>query len=518
MAVLILYILNRISLMTQKRVRQQQKRKDTKGKIDSHRKEGSKLISPFNQISNASYLSWMNDRLPCMVWAGLLINGIGREEAIEIFRELGLHVGHLFREVEDRNCKLPLVGIYGLSTLDDDLQKKFFEVLFTEERVAHALKPLILFKDLPLFNKWTKYLGVVSDDEEVLWTNLADAVAILLDHQSQEATDCRWAYMIPIVNSGKLRLQNEEQYREYIEYPNYEDQRKVRPSIRATEMNLGSGVMNDDYAQAKKTWSEKFWEECKHNTKCFAPEPKNSSVDFDITKTVSLMREIWGDLLNHFLATDKFTHVQAKRDASFGFCFYALTVTQEGLASSGKLLTAKLALRMLAEIYITFKYLISVRDEKLWDIYRSYGSGQAKLTFLKLDEVLTDQPGYIKKENIEELANEDIYMDFQNIDLGNWAKTDLRTMSQVAKCKDVYDAYYSWPSSYAHGQWCAVRDVVFTTCYNPLHRLHRIPRPTPRYEDGAENDLILLFNKILDLLNDVYPSFERRAKLVQKTE
>ncbi|TFF72506.1 hypothetical protein DRM94_17475, partial [Aeromonas taiwanensis] len=94
---------------------------------------------------------------------------------------------------------------------------------------------------------------------------------------------------------------------------------------------------------------------------------------------------------------------------------------------------------MLAEIYITFKYLISVRDEKLWDIYRSYGSGQAKLTFLKLDEVLKDQPGYLKKENIEELANEDIYMDFQNINLGNWAKTDLRAMSQVAGCKDVYD-------------------------------------------------------------------------------
>jgi hypothetical protein len=88
-------------------------------------------------------------------------------------------------------------------------------------------------------------------------------------------------------------------------------------------------------------------------------------------------------------------------------------------------------------------------------------------------------------------------------------------MSQVAGCKDVYDAYYSWPSSYAHGQWCAVRDVVFTTCHNPLHRLHRIPRTAPRYEDGAENDLILLFNKVLDLLDDVYPSFKRRAKLVQ---
>lgn len=321
--------------------------------------------------------------------------------------------------------------------------------------------------------------------------------------------------MIPIANSGKFHLQDEMQFRTFTEYPYYEDQRMARPFIRSAEMQFGGGIMNDSYVQGKRLWSEAFWKECKSKTQCLSVEPAINSIDFNLIQTISSVREIWNDLSIHFLATDEFTHVQPKRDASFGFCFYALTVTQEGLASSGKLLTAKLALRMLAEIYITFKYLISVRDEKLWNIYRSYGSGQAKLTFLKLDEVLADQPGYLKKENIEALANEDVYMDFQNINLGNWAKTDLRAMSQVAGCKDVYDTYYSWPSSYAHGQWCAVRDVVFTTCHNPLHRLHRIPRTAPRYEDGAENDLILLFNKVLDLLDDVYPSFKRRSKLVQ---
>jgi hypothetical protein len=505
--------------MSQKRAKkQQQRKKKSKGTIDSHKKEGTKLTSPFNQIPNTSYMSWMNDRLPCMIWAGLLINGIGRERSIEVFRQIGLHVGNLFRDIEGRECNLPRVGIYGLSTLEPDLQDKFLEVLFMEEKSSEVLKPLMLFKDLPLLDKWKVYLGEISEDEDELWTELADAVAMLLDHQSQEATDCRWAYLIPIVNSGKVHLQTEERHREYTEYPNYEDQRKVRPSIRATEMQFSGGMMNDEYSQEKKVWSESFWKECKDKTVCFAPEPEKNSIDFDLIKTVTSVRGIWGKLSEHFVATDEFTHVQAKRDASFGFCFYALTLAQEGLASSGKLLTAKLAIRMLAEIYITFKYLISVGDEKLWDIYRSYGSGQAKLTFLKLDEILDDEPGYIKKENVEALANEDIYMDFQNIDLGNWAKTDLRKMSQISGCKDIYDAYYSWPSSYAHGQWCAVRDVVFTTCYNPLHRLHRVPRRSPRYEDGAESDLILLFNKVLDLLNDVYPKFDKRAELVHKPE
>jgi len=54
--------------MSQKRAKKQQKRKNkNQGRIASHKKEGSKLIAPFNQIPNTSYMSWMNDRLPCMV-------------------------------------------------------------------------------------------------------------------------------------------------------------------------------------------------------------------------------------------------------------------------------------------------------------------------------------------------------------------------------------------------------------------------------------------------------------------
>ncbi len=38
-----------------------------KGAIASHKKVGSKLVAPFNLIPNTSHVSWMNDRLPCMV-------------------------------------------------------------------------------------------------------------------------------------------------------------------------------------------------------------------------------------------------------------------------------------------------------------------------------------------------------------------------------------------------------------------------------------------------------------------
>ena len=263
--------------MSQNRAQKQQKRKNiNQGRIASHKKEGSQLIAPFNQIPNTSYMSWLNDRLPCMVWAGLLINGIGRESAIEVFRSIGLHVGTLFREVEERECDLPRVGLYGLSTLDIDLQDKFFEVLFSEEGVVDALKPIMLMNKLPLSNKWKEYLGKASEDEVALWTAMADAVVILLDHQSQESTDCRWAYIIPIVNSGKLHLQTEEQFREYSEYPHYEDQRKVRPFIRSTEMQFGDGMMNDEYSSGKNNGLKNFGMSAKQKRNVSHQSPKNS--------------------------------------------------------------------------------------------------------------------------------------------------------------------------------------------------------------------------------------------------
>ncbi len=331
-----------------------------KAKISSHKKVGSKLIAPINQISNLSYMSWLNDRLPCMLWAGLLINGIGRARAIEVFRNIGLHVGNQFQLNDNRNCNLPRIGLYGISTLDDDLKDKFFEILMSEDGAIESLKPLLLIEKLPLIEHWKKRLGNALESESTLWIAMAHAVAILLDHQSQFATDCRWAYMIPIVNSGKCHLQNQEQWREFVEYPYYQDQRKVRPFIRSSEIQFGSGVMDDEYSCRKKEWARIFWDECKAKTKCFSPDQEISGADFDVMKTIVAAREIWSDLIIHFGSTDSFTNVQPERDASFGFCFYALTVMQEGLASSGKLLTAKLALRMLAEIYITFKYLVAL--------------------------------------------------------------------------------------------------------------------------------------------------------------
>ena len=47
------------------------------------------------------------------------------------------------------------------------------------------------------------------------------------------------------------------------------------------------------------------------------------------------------------------------------------------------------------------------------------------------------------------LANEDTWLEYQDIDFGAWANKNLRAMSEEVGAKDVYDRYYDWPSS----QW-----------------------------------------------------------------
>lgn len=91
-------------------------------------------------------------------------------------------------------------------------------------------------------------------------------------------------------------------------------------------------------------------------------------------------------------------------------------------------------------------------------------------------------------------------------------------MSEDAGVKDFYDRYYAWryyawTSTFSHGHWGALRDTVFDTCGNPLHRLHRIPRATPRPLPDVVPDAALCLDRILEAVSQCYPDFPSRVSL-----
>jgi hypothetical protein len=104
-----------------------------------------------------------------------------------------------------------------------------------------------------------------------------------------------------------------------------------------------------------------------------------------------------------------------------------------------------------------------------------------------------------------------MWEEFQPIELGHWDKKDLRTLSESIGLKGEYDRFYSWTSSYSHGHWGAIRESVFDTCMNPLHRLHRIPRPKAKALPDVVPDACFYVDKILEVLDKLYPHFAGRV-------
>ncbi|MCM2284154.1 MAG: DUF5677 domain-containing protein [Desulfobacula sp.] len=188
--------------------------------------------------------------------------------------------------------------------------------------------------------------------------------------------------------------------------------------------------------------------------------------------------------------------------------FYSLRILQElfgiGIGSS---IIGRLGLRTILEIRITLHYLIKNDDKKLWEKWRMYGAGQAKLSALKFDENI-DPPKHINVENIEKIAGEDLWEEFMTINLGNWSGLDLRRLSEKSGLKDIYDSHYSWTSGYTHGTWGPIRESCYQTCGNPLHRLHRYPGRIALPE--TVEDAALLVDDILEDVDISYPSFKVR--------
>jgi len=58
---------------------------------------------------------------------------------------------------------------------------------------------------------------------------------------------------------------------------------------------------------------------------------------------------------------------------------------------------------MLAELYITLAYMMKKDDADLWTSFRSYGMEQAKLAFLKLDELGGDR-SFTSVDALREIA------------------------------------------------------------------------------------------------------------------
>lgn len=474
--------------------------------LKQHKQEGKSLIPPMLTVPNVKFANWMNDRLPELLWATLIVSHLERQRALELFREVAAWA----QKFETVTVELDITHS-GLARFDSTSLEEVLKLICSSSDVRAVLRPLLLLKELPAAENWRNALQ--SESEESDWNLLKVAIARTLNHQSDEATDCRWLRVIFEILAGKMKFPShlEEVFKELFYYPDYGDIHAVHPTVRAAEGALGV------LGQKVDTWAASFWNQCMVDTICERRDDKQISIPA-LGTTVEQVNKIHDLLIEHLDKTRTTTAVDAKHDATFGFAFYSLSILREllvmGISTS---ILGRTGLRSLVECYLTLSYLMKKDDAHLWNTYRNYGSGQAKLAFLKLDD-LEAKLSYVDVDTLEQLASEDTWQEYVPINLGHWEKSNLRVMSDAAGVKPEYDKYYSWTSGYLHGHWSSIRDSVFETCMNPLHRLHRIPRHRTRYLNDTIPDACYLTDKVLEIIDANYPSFLQRVTLIKNKD
>lgn len=479
---------------TSKNKRKKSRSGKNRTSLQDHKKVGKQLQSGFAVVADkVTFSSWSNERLPEMIWAAIIRVIDDQDYAIEEFLRILSFIGE--HGEKDQFSDISLTGI---SKLPEALREQFIGFILENKTTASALVVLSLFDNLPARETWVKLLPKEEPDISILM----DAVGFNLPHQSQEATDCRWLKLMAQVISGKFHVPR-EMAEEWFGYPYEGDLRKIRPSIRASEMAENPLVEKD------LTWPNAFWDEAWRNSPCLAlMEEKEPTIAEAPSVSRADITSLLNEIESHWSHTHSTTAIDARHDGVFGIALYVVKVLDEMLGIGiGTGILGRLGLRTILEAHISLRYLLHKDDPELWKKWRAYGAGQAKLNALRFDELM-DPPKHINQSTIEAIAGEDLWEEFLNIELGSWSGLDLRKISEKAGVKDAYDAHYSWTSGYSHGTWGPVRESCFETCGNPLHRLHRYPKLQSLPD--TISDACLLVNSILDDLDKSYPGFSHR--------
>lgn len=463
--------------------------------LTGHVLRGKTLEPPFAQLQKKlTNSSWIDDRLPEMLWAALILVEFKRDDALTIFRRFLKFLGE-----NNKRDQLFDVTLSGIAKLDPELRSELLMTLCYQESITYALQPLLLFPNLPARSAWETVLPEGQPNEKMLMK----AVGLALWHQSQEATDCRWVKVMAQVLSGRFQIPPDIA-EQWFGYPNVGDQRAVRPSIRAAEIT-------PPLSSPDLTWPRDFWKVCWENTPCFALPSKNDNVPQSAVTSRYAIDNVRSCLGEHWQKTHSTTAVDAKHDCIFGTAFYAMRILEELLSiGTAQAVLGRLGLRTLLDLRINLRYLLKLDKQEIWDKWRRYGSGQAKLNVLKLDE-MEQSPSFVDQESLENIANEDIWEEMVSIELGHWTDKDLRKLSIECGLKEMYDRYYSWTSAFVHGNWGAVRESTYTTCGNPLHRLHRYPKDNQLRD--VISDAVSLVDQVLEEVSAVYPGFVARTHI-----
>lgn len=289
--------------------------------INRHTVDGKKLIPPFARIPNLQPISWIDDRLPELLWAALLVTNLYRDKALDIFRQVGK-----FIEIQSKKYECWDITHTGLSKMPEKVLYDILGIITKDSESKEVLRSLLMLNDLPAKEHWKKLLH--NEDKTISNEPMMKAVAECLDHQSQASTDCRWLRILCVFIAEKFHVPTVDHVKEIIYYPDFGDMRKVRPTIRSEEGTL------DMLSPVERSWANKFWDECLFSSTCIHLTMRENKTSPKQITSMEIINQVYLKLILHMSKTQTTSKVDAKHDTVFGFALYSLNLLKDLLIVS----------------------------------------------------------------------------------------------------------------------------------------------------------------------------------------
>lgn len=453
--------------------------------------------------------SWAKERMPGYLWLGLILQCYERTEGLE-------KAGPILDEISKTIKTLSLPSMSMILKLADSEQRKVYDII-CKVIDKEVMSPLtILYKNdvHPVFNEYFFTPQFQVDERiEILLT----AIKTYSPSQSFEATDLRFLVVFFMCVAGKLHFPPHlaGEFDILGEYPytdhDNEKMKSYRPNIRSLEGSLQM-LSNDEEIQC----NEKIWRDIGMITPCNPMAIKFDNNTEDYSGFISDCQKS----IEYVLATNKDKSLSEDRfDVIVGSINYALKIFVEiNEKSLGNNILGRHGIRTIIELLIILKYLIKNEAERsnIWGDYKSYGIGKYKLILLKARETILDAGCHFVPKIVDLLVNENISEEFIDVDLKYFDKKSIREKSIDVEEKELYDLYYDYDSSFAHGLWGSIRESAMLNCDNAAHQYHSIPDTySGQNLPDVKSDSMKIMKKLIALLSDIY---EIPCELLDKPE
>ena len=472
--------------------------KNTSG-ISDHKKRKGALVTPLNAASEGvlELSSWAKERMPEYLWLGLILLRYGRKEGLQ-------KAGNILREISIKNETLSQPRMSKIFSLSNDEQKSIYEIIckYVEKDVLAPLTLLYPSRFYPIFNEYFFISHLLVEDRI---NTISEAIKLFSPHQSDEATDLRFLVLSLMIFGRKIQFVKgmEPAVTALQEYPytdhENEKMRMYRPTVRSMEGGMNFGEANTDF-------SSKFWRDFGMITPCNPIRiefPKNETDYKEFTTDCQKVLEYV------FYANKEKSLTEDRFGVIIGSINYALKIfTELNDNELGNSILGRHGIRTIIEVYIMLKYLLKreVEQPKIWEAYKLYGVSKYKLVLLKARESNTiDLTSHFALPVVEALVNEIRWEEFIDVDLNYFDKQGIRDKSIDVGEKELYDLFYDYDSSFAHGLWGAVRESAMLYCNSADHQFHTMPDVFDNQNlPDVKSDSIRIIKLLYALLAELY--------------